>query len=87
MNAYRSPWMTSDHEIYRDTVRKFITAEFVPERERWIEQGYPEPEYWTRAGEVGLLCPDVPAEYGGGGGDFGFDAITYEELQRACISS
>ena len=87
MNPYRSPWMTPDHEIFRDSVRRFVEAEFVPQRERWIEQGHPEPEYWRKAGEVGMLCPDVPAEYGGGGGDFGFDAITYEEIQRACVSA
>ena len=87
MNPYRSPWMTADHELFRDTVRKFVETEFLPHRERWIEQGHPEPEAWRKAGEVGILCPDVPAEYGGGGGDFGFDAITYEEVQRACVSS
>ncbi|MBK6657812.1 MAG: acyl-CoA dehydrogenase family protein [Proteobacteria bacterium] len=87
MNPYHSPWMTADHELYRDTVRRFIETEFVPSRERWIEQGRPEPEAWAKAGAVGMLLPDVPAEYGGGGGDFGFDVITYEELSRACISS
>ncbi len=85
--AYRSPWMTEDHEIFRDGARKFIEAEFVPHRDRWIEQGHPEPEVWAKAGEMGLLCPDVPAEYGGGDGDFGFDVIVYEELIRGCISS
>jgi acyl-CoA dehydrogenase len=87
MNPYRSPWLTPDHEIFRDSVRKFIESEFVPERERWIEQGRPDTDAWRKAGEIGMLCPDVPTEYGGGGGDFGFDAITYEELQRSCISS
>ena len=87
MNPYRSPWMTPDHELYRDTVRRFIETEFVPCRERWIEQGRPEPEAWAKAGAVGILLPDVPGEYGGGDGDFGFDVITYEELSRACISS
>jgi acyl-CoA dehydrogenase len=87
MYPYHSPWTTPDHELYRDTIRRFIESEFVPNRERWIEQGHPEPEAWRKAGEVGMLLPDVAAEYGGGGGDFGFDVITYEELQRACISS
>lgn len=87
MNSYDSPWMTPEHEIFRDSIRRFLESEFVPERERWIEQGYLEPEYWLKAGDVGMLCPDIPVEYGGGGGDFGFDAITYEELQRGCISS
>lgn len=87
MYAYRSPWETEDHTMFRDSVRKFIEAEFVPNRERWIERKHMEPEYWRKAGEVGMLCADVPQEYGGAGVDFGFDAITYEELQRACISS
>ena len=87
MHAYTSPWLTEDHEIFREGARKFIEKEFTPNRERWIEQGYPEPSIWRKAGEMGLLCPDVPTEYGGGGGDFGFDVITYEELVRANISS
>ncbi|MDA0824022.1 MAG: acyl-CoA dehydrogenase family protein [Proteobacteria bacterium] len=87
MYAYKSPWMTEEHEMFRDTVRKFVETEFVPNRERWIERKHMEPEYWQKAGEIGMLCPDIATEYGGGGGDFGFDAITYEELQRACVSS
>lgn len=87
MESSRSPWLTPDHEIYRDSIRRFIEAEFVPHRERWIEQNHVDPIDWRRAGEVGLLCPDVPTDYGGGGGDFGFDVIAYEELQRVCITS
>lgn len=87
MHLYKSPWETEGHTIFRDSVRKFIETEFVPHREHWIELKHMEPEYWQKAGEVGMLCPDIPEEYGGAGGDFGFDAITYEELQRACISS
>ncbi len=87
MEAYRSPWETEDHSIFRDSVRKFIESEFVPNRQRWIERKHMEPEYWQKAGAIGMLCPDIPDVYGGAGGDFGFDAITYEELQRACVSS
>ncbi len=87
MFAYHSPWMTEDHAMFRESVRRFFATEFVPHRDHWIERKHMEPEYWQKAGEVGILCPDVPTAYGGGGGDFGFDAITYEELQRAGISS
>ncbi|HMM75665.1 MAG TPA: acyl-CoA dehydrogenase family protein [Gammaproteobacteria bacterium] len=86
MQSYRSPWLTAEHDLFRENVRRFIEAEFVPNRERWVEQGHMDPAYWRKAGEVGLLCPDIPADYGGGGVDFGFDAIVYEELARACFS-
>ncbi len=87
MTAQATGWATPEHTLYRDTVRRFLEAEFVPQRETWLEQGYCDPAYWRKAGEIGLLCPDVPTEYGGGGCDFGFDAIVYEELMRAGITS
>ncbi len=86
MQPYHSPWLTAEHDLFRENVRRFIEAELVPHRERWIEQGHMDPAYWRKAGEVGLLCADVPTEYGGGGADFGFDAIVFEELSRACVS-
>ena len=87
MNYIRPSWETEEHSMFRESARKFIEKEFVPNRERWIEQGYMEPEYWQKAGETGLLCPDIPIDFGGWGGDFGFDAITYEEAMRGCITS
>jgi acyl-CoA dehydrogenase len=87
MKTRLNGWESPDHELYRTTVRRFIEAEFLPHREKWIEQGYCDKSAWLRAGEVGLLCPDIPAELGGGGCDFGFDAIVYEELMRAGITS
>ncbi|MBP9592329.1 MAG: acyl-CoA dehydrogenase family protein, partial [Steroidobacteraceae bacterium] len=41
---------------------------------------------WRAVGEAGFLLMDVPAEYGGGGGDFRHEAVLYEELQRRGIS-
>ncbi len=86
MQDYRSPWLTPEHDLYRDTVRRFVETEFVPARDRWMEQGHSDPEAWRKAGDAGLLLPDVPTEYGGGGADFGFDAIVYEENARACVA-
>ena len=87
MQPYQSPWVTPEHELYRENVRRFVETELVPHRERWIEQAHMDPAWWRKAGEVGLLCPDIPVEYGGGGVDFGFDAVVYEELARGCVSS
>ena len=43
-------------------------------------------ETWTEAGAQGLLCLSTPAAYGGGGGDFGHDAVVILEAARANLS-
>jgi len=64
-------------------VRQFVEKELAPHRERWEEQGRADPETWTRAGEMGVLLPAIPEQYGGGGGTFAHEAIVVEELSRA----
>ncbi|MBF6290044.1 acyl-CoA dehydrogenase family protein [Nocardia cyriacigeorgica] len=66
----------------RDTARAFFAAEAVPNRRRWAEQRCIDREFWLRAGELGLLCIAVPAEYGGGGGTFGQEMVVLEEQGR-----
>jgi acyl-CoA dehydrogenase len=83
--AYQSPWMDDGTRMFRRTVRQFIHREFVPEQERWRQQRRPEARAWTLAGEAGLLLPDVPEEYGGGGGTFAHEAVVLEELARAGV--
>ena len=39
--------------------------------------------FWLAAGEAGLLCPQVPAEYGGLGLDYRYNAVIGEELTYA----
>lgn len=83
---YRSPWMTEELEIFRDSVRKFLEKEFVPNQERWGKQGFVDREAWFRAGEMGLLCASIPEQYGGGGGDFTHEAIINIEITRALVN-
>ena len=40
-------------------------------------------ELWRKAGDAGLLCPNVPAEYGGPGANFLYNVVITEELGRA----
>ncbi|MBI1824420.1 MAG: acyl-CoA dehydrogenase family protein, partial [Nitrospirae bacterium] len=65
--GYESPWMNESLRHFRSSVREFIEKEFVPRQTRWRQQGFPDLEAWTLAGEAGILLPDFPKEYGGGG--------------------
>jgi acyl-CoA dehydrogenase len=74
---------TPDHEAFRETVRSFLQKEAVPHIARWDEQGIVDKDIWPKAGELGMLCPTVPEEYGGLGLDFGYNAIIDEEVAYA----
>ena len=74
---------TPEHELFRATAREFFQREVVPHQERWMEAGIVDREAWRKAGEAGLLCPWLPDEYGGPGGDFLHSVIVIEELARA----
>jgi len=76
-----------EHEAFRDSVRRFMNEEVVPNDERWMEQGYVDREAWTKAGANGFLCPTMPEEYGGAGADKRYSVVLMEEQQRANCSS
>ena len=84
--AYVSPWMDSDLELFRDNVSRFVESEVMPHEEHWRKQHHVGHEIWRKMGEQGFLCLDVPAEYGGGGGDFRHESVVYEELLRRGVS-
>jgi acyl-CoA dehydrogenase len=76
----------ADHELFRDSVRRFLAAEVLPHYARWEEAGLAPREIWAKAGSAGLLGTSVPAEYGGAEAGFRYDAIVIEELARAGVS-
>jgi len=84
--AAPSPWMDEELAIYRESVVRFVEAEMVPHDARWRAEHNVGHEIWRRAGALGLLCADIPAEYGGAGGDFRHEAVLYEELARRGLS-
>jgi acyl-CoA dehydrogenase len=82
---YQPRWMKEDTEAFRRTVRQFVQKEFLPHQARWRAQHRPDASAWLQAGEVGLLLPDVPEAYGGGGGTFAHEVVVLEELARAGV--
>jgi acyl-CoA dehydrogenase len=71
---------TEDHEAFRTTVRQFVAKEIEPNALQWDEEGIVPKSVWPKAGELGMLCPTVPEEFGGLGLDFGYNAIIDEEI-------
>lgn len=74
-----------EHEMFRRTARRFFETECAPKQDDWADAGEVPRGIWNRAGELGLLCPTMPAEYGGGGGDTLFSIVLMEEQVRACV--
>src|SRR5690554_2929473 len=72
-----------EHEMFRDSVRKFIDKEIVPFHYQWEKDGIVPRELWLKAGEAGMLCCTIPEEYGGLGLDYLFDVIVFEEMARS----
>jgi acyl-CoA dehydrogenase len=72
-----------EHNLFRDTVRRFIAEHVAPHHARWEEQGHVDREVWTLAGAAGLLCSSIPEQYGGGGADRLASIVVMEELATA----
>ena len=83
---FERSWSDADLVLYRDTVARFIEAEMVPDDAAARERGHVGHAIWRRAGELGLLCADIPEAFGGGGGDFRHEAVFYEEMARRGLS-
>lgn len=76
----------ADLDGFRDSVRKFLQQEAAPYHAQWEKDGQVSRELWTKAGELGFLCPTMPEEYGGAGADFRYSAVIMEEVSSAGLS-
>ncbi|MBU2550564.1 MAG: acyl-CoA dehydrogenase family protein [Proteobacteria bacterium] len=73
---------SEEHEIFRDTFRKYVQNEIVPHLEEWEENKEVPRSAWKKMGEQGYLCPWVDEEYGGSGVGFEYSVIIMEEISR-----
>src|ERR1700676_4336244 len=71
---------TEEHEMFRAQVRRFVDTEIEPKVAEWNRAGMSDRASWRKMGAAGFLGANAPAEYGGGGVDFMYDAIVIEEM-------
>lgn len=76
----------TEHDMFRDSFRKFLQEEAVPFHEQWEKDGQVSRELWKKAGEYGFLSPTVPEEFGGVEVDFRYNAIVDEEVANFGLS-
>lgn len=85
--TYRATWETDQHRELRRHAAEFFRKESTPNQERWARNHQVDREFWNKMGDAGLLGLDLPDEFGGSAGDFGYSAIVAEELALAHDSS
>ena len=68
--------------LFRDMAHRAFEQEISPHIEEWEAQHIVPREMWNTLGAAGLLCPDMPEEYGAAGTTAQVTFTIIEELSR-----
>jgi acyl-CoA dehydrogenase len=79
-----SPFYNETHNVWAQTVRRFVEREAAPYLERWEEQRELPREIFRKAGATGILGLGLPEEFGGTseGIDMFHHLVQIDELAR-----
>jgi len=78
----RYKFETDEHIMFRESLRKYLDKEAVPNYDQWEKERLIPKSFWEKLGGMGFLCPQVDEKYGGLGLDFSFGVIIGEEMER-----
>jgi acyl-CoA dehydrogenase len=74
--------MSSERELFRDNVQRFFREEVEPNYNSWEKAGIFPADLYRKMGDNGLLCVDMPEQYGGMGAPFEYSMVVLEEAAR-----
>lgn len=75
-------YFNEDHNMFRETMRKFVDNEINPHIPEWEEKGTPLHDLFRKMGKLGFLGIRYDPRYGGQGLDYWFETVFLEELGR-----
>ena len=82
----REIYASEEHKMMQNMIQDFIKNEIMDHIDQWEKDGMVSRKIWERAGALGLLCIDMPEQYGGSGLDFSYSALFIEEMAKEGIS-
>ncbi|MFQ5417823.1 MAG: acyl-CoA dehydrogenase family protein [Myxococcota bacterium] len=71
---------TPEHELFRETVRKFVEEELRPRAREFDAMGRVDKSLFKKMGDLGMLGLRYDPAYGGAGLDWSFSAVMIEEI-------
>ncbi len=75
-------YFAEEHELFRQSLRKFLEKEVLPHIDQWEAQEQVPRELWRKFAEQGFLGFHYPSEYGGANLDFFYTVVFTEEVSR-----
>jgi len=72
----------SDLTLFRDMVLRVLETEVTPHYEDWEQAEIVPRNLWNTLGAAGMLCIDLPEQYGAAEANFGIAMMIQEELSR-----
>ena len=78
-----APPFTTEHDLFRKSVRDYVERELAPHALEWDEAGIFPREVFTQVGELGFLGVNYPEAVGGTGDDYWAVVVFAEELVRS----
>jgi hypothetical protein len=76
-------YFTEEHDLFRQSVKQFITTEVRPHIDQWEKEQKIPREIFTKMASHGFLGINFPEAYGGTDNDFWYTVAYLEELNKA----